>query len=464
MKKDVAAITVQTVVNALPKAASTAQDLAAPAVALPADSAEVADAKPAPVRAGESRLPLLARLLAAMARDAEIATTRDLHADTVVVVDAPDAVLANYLGLPPADTAMEEAAPDAVLAELSPRRASAALTVLAIVIALTDPVATRARASSPFARTAVAEAASNAVLHALIAVESVARAAPTRDGTHQLLRSLDAPMVNAIPNTKFAAITKDVHLVNAPSRARETAAVAQDAPRADAPSRASLTVAEAQDVLTVDAPSRVANLTAAEAQVAPRVDAPSRANLTAAEAQDAPREDAQSRARLAAVTALDAHPEAAKSSVSAALSAEAVDADLAPVEAISPDLPPRPVTPDTLSLDLTLPRRLQCASTAMVPAVKDVALPATHATVLAAPSATTMATSSREAARSSPRRTAAQAEAAPLADAARAPADANTAVASAAPDATTSLTRLLGMTSAPGAVELAASTATTTRL
>jgi len=53
VKKDVAAITVQTVVTALPKAVDTAQDLAAPAVALPADSAEVADAKLAPVRAGE---------------------------------------------------------------------------------------------------------------------------------------------------------------------------------------------------------------------------------------------------------------------------------------------------------------------------------------------------------------------------------------------------------------------------
>jgi len=371
----VAAITVLTVEAALTRAAETAQEMAALAVASPANSAEDADAKAAATRDGEPRLPLLARLFAAMARDAETVTTRDLPADTVVVVAAPDA--------------------DVTSVKLSPRRATAALMVLAMMVALTDPVLTRPREPwSVAARTALAKAASNAALHALDAMESVARAAATRDGTHQLLRRLDAPTANAMTNTKFAAMTMAAQPVNAPSRARETAAVAQDAPRVNVPSRANPTVAEAQDAKKEDAPLR-ASLTAVIALTAKKADAQSRASLAAAEAQDAPRANALSRARLAAVMALDAHPEAATSSALAALSAEAVDADLAPAEAGSPDLlPRRPVTPDTLlSLDLTPPRRSLPASTAMVPAVKDAASHAEHATVLAAPSATTMATS-----------------------------------------------------------------------
>mgnify|MGYP001626741472 FL=1 len=79
--RNVAVITVQTVVTALPRAADTAQEMVAQAVALPAESAEDVDAKSAPAKAGELRLPLLARLCAAMVRDAENVTTRDLTKD-----------------------------------------------------------------------------------------------------------------------------------------------------------------------------------------------------------------------------------------------------------------------------------------------------------------------------------------------------------------------------------------------
>ena len=56
----------------------------------------------------------------------------DHHAMAAMEEAAPNAVLANYLCPPPADTAVEEAAPDAVLAELSLRRAALTVHVMSL--------------------------------------------------------------------------------------------------------------------------------------------------------------------------------------------------------------------------------------------------------------------------------------------------------------------------------------------